>query len=217
MNYTHVIWDWNGTLLDDLAWCVGIINIMLKKRGIPVLDSVESYHRVFGFPVIDYYKRVGFDFEREPFETLAEEYIDLYYSKDSSAVLFHDAKEILSELQLKGMHQIVLSASETKNLLSQIKPLGIDMYFDEMLGISDIFATSKINIGKAYIQRTKPGKAVMIGDTMHDKEVADALGIECILVAKGHQSKEALLSCGAIVADNLADVRSLLCTNFHSL
>ena len=208
--YTHIIWDWNGTLLDDVAWCMTSINVMLKKRGLPVLDSVEAYHRVFGFPVIDYYRRVGFDFEKESFEKLAAEYIELYHDTKSEASLFAEAKETLAEFQNKGIHQIVLSASELKNLLSQMKPFDIYVFFDEVLGIPDIFATSKLDLGKAYIKRTQPERAVLIGDTKHDKEVADALGVECILVANGHQSKNALLSVNAIVLDSLADVKIIL-------
>jgi phosphoglycolate phosphatase len=158
--YTHIIWDWNGTLLDDVAWCMKSINVMLKKRGLPTLNSVEAYHRVFGFPVIDYYRRVGFDFEKEPFEKLAIEYIELYHDIKSDALLFPEAKEVLADFQNKGIHQIILSASEMKNLLSQMEPFEVDSFFDEVLGIPDIFATSKIDLGKAYIKRTQPERAV---------------------------------------------------------
>ncbi len=91
-----------------------------------------------------------------------------------------------------------------------MKPFNIDSFFDEILGIPDIFATSKIDMGKSYIQRVKPKKAVLIGDTVHDKEVADALGVDCILVANGHQSKNVLISCEAVVVDCLTDVHNIL-------
>jgi len=206
--YTHVIWDWNGTLLDDVAWSMTSINIMLKKRGLPILDTVEAYHRVFGFPVIDYYRRVGFDFEMEPFEKLAAEYIELYHDNKNDASLFPEAKGILADFQNKGIHQIILSASEIKHLLSQMEPFDLSSFFDEILGISDIFATSKIDLGKVYVKRTLPERAVLIGDTIHDKEVADALGVECILVANGHQSINTLLSINTVVVDSLAEIKN---------
>lgn len=208
--YTHIIWDWNGTLLDDVPLCMKTINTMLKKRGLPSLDSIEDYHKVFGFPVRDYYLRVGFDFDREPFEVLAAEYINLYHGSTGSAPLFSGANKILAGFQNNKMRQIILSASELGNLMLQIKPFGIEVYFDEILGISDIYAASKIDIGNDYIQREKPEKAVLIGDTSHDKEVADALGIDCILIANGHQSKETLLSSGGLVVDKLSDIIRIL-------
>ena len=207
--YTHIIWDWNGTLLDDVAWCMARINTMLKKRDLPILDSVDAYHRVFGFPVKEYYRRVGFDFDREPFEQLAVEYIALYHSGESDVSLFPGVGEILTEFQSGGLRQIILSASESGYLSSQMSPFHLDSFFDEVLGISDIFATSKIDLGKAYIQRVSPESVVLIGDTTHDKETADALGADCILIANGHQSKKTLLSFGAVVVDTLADVKEL--------
>ena len=208
--YTHVIWDWNGTLLDDVALCMKSINAMLKKRGLPVLGSVEAYRGAFGFPVIDYYRRVGFDFQKEPFEKLAAEYIELYHDEKNGASLFPHARAILAAFRDSGVRQIVLSASKLQNLISQIEPFGIGSFFDETLGIADIYATGKIELGKAYIQRTRPKRAVLIGDTIHDKETADALCADCILVACGHQSKETLLACGAPVVDRLSDIKNLL-------
>jgi phosphoglycolate phosphatase len=182
------------------------MNTMLKKRGLPMLESIDAYHSVFGFPIKEYYRRVGFDFETEAFETLAAEYIELYHSNDNSVELYSGTKKVLTEFQYRGIHQIILSASEHKNLMSQIKPFGIEHCFDEILGISDIFGVSKINVGKEYIRRVMPKRAVLIGDTLHDKEVADALGVDCILVANGHQSKAILLSCDGLVIDQLTDV-----------
>lgn len=253
--YTHIIWDWNGTLLDDVARCMAVINAMLEKRGLPALASVDAYRSVFGFPVRDYYRRVGFDFGKEAFETLAAEYIELYYGGDengggigdgkgcgsggigygkgrgsngSSASdacgngygagrgiscdirLFPGAAEILAEFQRGGIRQVILSASETGKLLTQMRPFAIDSYFDEILGAQDIFAAGKADLGMAYVRRAMPERAVLVGDTVHDKEVADALGADCVLVASGHQGKATLLACNAAVADHLEGAKALL-------
>ena len=183
---------------------------MLRKRNMPVIESIEEYHEVFCFPVIDYYRNLGFDFSIEPFKKIAVEYIDLYYGPMNKAELFPDAVRILSECQNKGIKQIVLSASESNKLLKQVKPFCIGSFFDEILGITNIYATSKVDLGKAYIKRAKPEKALLIGDTEHDKQVAGALGVDCILVAGGHQSKRTLLSCGAAVVDRLPDVCGII-------
>ena len=61
-----IIWDWNGTLLNDLRLCVKTINSLLEKRSLPVLTT-SSYKEVFSFPVKDYYEKVGFDFSKEDF------------------------------------------------------------------------------------------------------------------------------------------------------
>ena len=60
MRYKHIIWDWNGTLLDDTWLCVEGINQALIKRNLTPI-SEDRYREVFTFPVRDYYKKLGFD------------------------------------------------------------------------------------------------------------------------------------------------------------
>jgi phosphoglycolate phosphatase len=75
-SYRHIIWDWNGTLLDDKWLCIESINLVLKARDLQPIDE-ERYSRIFRFPVKDYYKEVGFDFSTEPFERPAMEFIKI--------------------------------------------------------------------------------------------------------------------------------------------
>ena len=67
-----VVWDWNGTLLDDVEVCIQTVNAMLHQRNLPLIENVNQYQSVFTFPVIDYYRQVGFDLNRERFEDLSE-------------------------------------------------------------------------------------------------------------------------------------------------
>jgi phosphoglycolate phosphatase len=211
LKYSHVIWDWNGTLLNDVEFCLSVINSMLSKRGLTTLDGILAYHSVFCFPVIDYYKKIGFDFKKEPFEILAVEYIDAYYSGESRCALYGGAEEILREINAKGAGQIILSASEINNLRGQLSRFGIVKYFDEILGISDIYAGSKTEIGLDFIRRGNVKNALLVGDTEHDFQTARALGADCVLIANGHQSREKLLSCGVRVLDDVSEVKELLC------
>ena len=71
--YRHIAWDWNGTLMDDVWLSLHIINALLVRRGIATID-VERYREVFGFPLRDYCRRLGFDLERDPFEVLSDEF-----------------------------------------------------------------------------------------------------------------------------------------------
>ena len=87
MKYKHIIWDWNGTLLDDTWLCVEGINDSLKKRSLQTITK-EIYRKVFSFPVEDYYKRLGFDFKKEPFEVAGDEFV-AYYAKS-----FHKVKPV---------------------------------------------------------------------------------------------------------------------------
>lgn len=48
-NINGIIWDWNGTLLNDADLAVQTMNQLLERRGLQVL-SVDDYKSVFTFP-----------------------------------------------------------------------------------------------------------------------------------------------------------------------
>ena len=77
MELNHIIWDWNGTLLDDRWLCVDAINKSLLLRNLPVIDE-NRYLEIFCFPVEKYYLKLGFDFEKEPFTISGSEFIKNY-------------------------------------------------------------------------------------------------------------------------------------------
>jgi len=187
---------------------------MLSKRGMKTLKDTSEYHSVFCFPVIEYYKNVGFDFNVEPFEDLAEEFMELYrLNKSGYCRLFPNAVTILDTIKNASISQSLLSASSMTDLLSQMSEFNIMGYFDELLGLTDIYAKSKIEIGLEYIKRKRITNAVLIGDSKHDFEVAQSLGVDCLLISNGHQSREALLSCGVPVLNDISDVSEVICLN----
>jgi phosphoglycolate phosphatase len=90
MNYTYCIWDFNGTIFDDIGASIKAVNTLLAERGLPTLGSKERYHEVFDFPIIDYYRRIGFDFDKEPYEVVAPLWVELYLENSKSSGLFED-------------------------------------------------------------------------------------------------------------------------------
>ena len=78
MNYDTIVWDWNGTLFDDVAVCIDVMNGLLAEQGLPSIPDAETYRSLFCFPVIRYYERLGFDFSKTPFEALARDYVAGY-------------------------------------------------------------------------------------------------------------------------------------------
>lgn len=106
MIYDYCIWDFNGTILDDVELGMNCVNTLLSERGLPVIPSREVYRKRFDFPIIDYYRELGFDFERDPYEELAQLWIDLYMRDLEDAKMFEGAerafeffeKRVLSKL-----------------------------------------------------------------------------------------------------------------------
>ena len=205
MKCSHVLWDFNGTVLDDVDVGIKAINVLLSRRNMKTLDSLEDYHAHFGFPIIDYYRKLGFDFEKEPYSEIAVEWVAEYNRFVCGAGLCPGVREAFDSFRMAGARQIIFSASEIGMLRGQLEELGISDAFDEVLGCDNIEAHGKTEIGIEWIKREKPNRAILIGDTQHDAESAREMGIECVLVACGHQSDGELRKLSVPVFETLSD------------
>ena len=208
--YTHVIWDFNGTILDDLDACIESVNILLENHGHKRLPDVESYRRAFGFPVKDYYERVGFDFSKTPYDELAVEWVALYLEHTKTPILTNGVDEILEFVKNSGLDQLVLSACEIEMLKDQLSQLGVIGYFSDVIGLSNIHASGKAGLAKAWKEANLGAKVLYIGDTTHDFEVAEILGADCALYTGGHHDRERLSACRAKVFDNFLELKEII-------
>jgi phosphoglycolate phosphatase len=210
-NYKHIIWDWNGTLLNDVDYCRKIINRILIENNLPEL-SLEKYREIFTFPVQDYYKAAGLDFSKTSFEVLGKDFIDEYESNKLTCCLHDNAVEVLSSIHKVGIGQSVLSAYLHENLVSILDHYSLTQYFDNIIGLDNIYAGSKTHLGLTLVEQLNLPKEeiLFIGDTLHDSEVAEAMGVNCILIANGHQVKEKLLANGNLVLDTLLSLKNKL-------
>lgn len=203
----NIIWDWNGTLLNDLDICVVSINRLLEKRGLSLLNT-PKYLEIFTFPVKEYYATAGFDFEEELFEQVAVEFMDHYLHLVRSAGLHSQVREILAYFRNSGREQIILSAMEHTELVKLVNEHGIQDYFGNIYGITDHLAHSKLIIADQAMRSSgfQKEETCLIGDTLHDAEVAAALGINCLLIANGHQSEARLKTSGYPVIASLEEI-----------
>ena len=202
-----IIWDWNGTLLNDAETCLVTMNNILGRRNMPGL-TLELYKEVFSFPVIEYYQKIGFDFSKESFEALSVEFIDAYNQALGSAPLVRNAEKILEYFKKAGKENVIISAMKSDMLKKSVAEKGIESYFTNILGIENIYAASKSKLATDYVKKRSldVDDIVLIGDTTHDYEVAREIGCRCILVADGHQSEERLRTAGVEIIPVLTDL-----------
>jgi phosphoglycolate phosphatase len=208
MRYNHAIWDWNGTLLDDTWLCVEVLNGLLARRGRGPI-SEDDYRENFGFPVIHFYEYLGFDTDVDSFERVSHEFIGDYEARWLDECILHpDTHDVLSAMTELGMSHSVLSAAKQEALESGIGHYGIREHFTGLVGADNIYAEGKVTRGKQWIEQLlwKPEEVVMIGDTLHDFEVAEAIGADCILLAHGHHTPERLAATGMPVAHSLQEL-----------
>ena len=206
MNYTHVIWDFNGTILSDMQICIDSVNEMLLQRELETIPDIEAYRRIFDFPVIDYYRRLGFDFSKEPYEELAKTWINLYEKNFSRAKLTENLYETLFSISKKGITQDIISAGDEKMLENQLAKFKIRHFFGTVMGLDNIHAAGKTEIARAWRKNNPCAKALFIGDTIHDAESAHEAECDCILFSGGHQSGDKLISRKLPVVNDISEI-----------
>lgn len=203
-DYQHIIWDWNGTLLNDAWLCIESVNVTLEKRGLDPL-TMDRYLKIFDFPVVDFYHRLGFDLKKESFSALAVEYHGIYSDRWSECTLKTGALALLQQISDGDANQSLLSAAPQYLLDEGVSHYDLKPFFTSTIGSQNNHAHGKIEDGKELIEKLNipPHKVLLIGDTTHDYHVADAIGADCVLVLGGHQHQEKLQTCPVPIYDSL--------------
>lgn len=193
-NFETVIWDWNGTLLDDYEAAWKAECRLFEKLGRKFIE-VEERKRLFTMPVQLYYERVGLDFSVHSFEQLSNEWFDYYVEEMKNVGLFQGAEDVLGQIVKAGKKQFILSAAPEKHLHEYAHEKNLKQFFNGIYGLKSNTADCKRERGRDLFKdhSLNPQTTLIIGDMVHDAEVAETLGCHVLLVADGHQHYDVLL------------------------
>lgn len=213
MKYTHIIWDFNGTILDDVEIGIEAINTLLSRRSLNTIDNIDEYRRLFCFPIKDYYLRCGFDFEQDDYEqVLAPEWVAEYNMLEYRSQLCRGVLAALKSFKDSCIKQSIVSASLSETLTKQTKRLNIQEYFDNIIGCDDFFAYGKTQLCRKFVLDNPDQSFILVGDTTHDFDVASAAGIDCALICQGHMDRATLEKCGCLVFDDALEFSDYVMT-----
>jgi len=202
-NFDHIIWDWNGTLVDDTQLCLDILNEQLQQKKMQPLD-IETYRDRFDFPLETFYRKIGISDTHEDFLEINRAFLKEYTLRRGICRLYEGVVEVLETFKNSGGQHSVLSAYTVDALREMVRMLGVDRYFLHIMGIDRHEADSKVSEGLALVKALgcAPGRILFVGDTTHDYETARISGTACILIASGHQNRRQLQQCGVPVLDS---------------
>lgn len=208
----YVIWDWNGTLLDDTPAALGAQNALLERRGLKTL-SLEEYRETFSFPTLKFYEKQGIILTPD----ISEEFHSVYYSLPSK--LNSEAIAAVRYLHEKGVKQSILSALRQDHLEEDVARFfagagDSPQFFEHIVGSDNLDGATKFERGLSLLETLKkeglsPHEIVMIGDALHDKEVADSLGINCLLVSVGGHAHHRLAAVAPTFTSLLDAAKSI--------
>ncbi len=185
----YILWDWNGTLLDDTEICRAALNEMLRARHLPEVD-LTYFKDHFSFPSRRFYEELGIRVTDDEWHGIAQEFHDLYHKYKTH--LNAEAVAVLKKCREAGVGQSIISALRQDFLSRETRAFGIADYFDHIYGVDNLDGGTKLDRARSLMallkEEGKTAPFVLIGDSLHDKEVADALDISCILFGGGSHS-----------------------------
>ena len=144
--YKHVIWDWNGTLFNDVVLCADIMNNLMIKSNLGTI-KVDEYRNVFTFPVKKYYELLGHDVGDKNWEKISHGFIKEYEERKFEQNLYPDSQYVLQRISDLGLSQSVLSAYSQHTLVELIDHFDLTKYFIRLVGLDNIYAAGKLENG----------------------------------------------------------------------
>ena len=220
MRYHHIFWDFNGTIIDDVNNALGCVNDLLDRKGRPHI-TLKDYYNYVETPIIGFYRHI-FPPEELDFEEISRDYHIDYAKRIDETHLADGAYELMHKLKAEGIHQYIVTANIIDEAKALIEKFGIDDCVDVIIGAENTLAESKTERAIKLFDSLNIDRndAIFIGDTLHDLETANALGIDCVLVSYGHQGRRLLEEKGAFVVDSMNEIESILQDNrfvdFHT-
>ena len=210
MRYHHIFWDFNGTIIDDVHNALGCVNDLLDRKHRPHI-TLDDYYNYVETPIIGFYRHI-LPPEELNFEEISRDFHTDYAKKINETALANGAYELLHSLKAQGVHQYIVTANiitEAKELISKF---GIDDCIDVIIGADNTLAESKTQKARKLFDSLDINRndALFIGDTLHDLETANALGIDCILVSYGHQGRRLLEEHNAYVVDSISEIEDII-------
>jgi phosphoglycolate phosphatase-like HAD superfamily hydrolase len=212
----HIVWDWNGTLLDDLQLVVTATNVSLASAGGgPV--TVEDHRRDFRRPVPHYYGWVlGRELSDAEFTDLDHAFHDAYNAGLAECALAPDARAALASW---SGGQSLLSMWFHDELVPTIDRFGLRKHFRRIDGLrARVGGGTKAPHLAAHLEALglRGDECVLIGDSLDDAAAAESVGADCVLYSGGLTDPAKLAAFGLPVADTLADAVALATTLTHA-
>lgn len=205
MSGRHLVWDWNGTLLDDLSLVITATNAAFASVGGPAVTA-DHHRRYFRRPIADYYAQVlERPVGREEFDRLDKVFHDAYQAALPGCRLTEHARDVL--VQWSGT-QSLLSMWHHDELLTTLDAYRLTEHFTRIDGLryrlgGDIDHKGPHLRTHLAAQQLDPAQVVLVGDTADDAHAAAAVGASCVLFSGGFTDRSQLAATGVPVVDTL--------------
>jgi phosphoglycolate phosphatase-like HAD superfamily hydrolase len=209
---THLVWDWNGTLLDDISAVIGATNAAFAEIGIEPI-TLARYRELYCVPIPRFYERLMGRLPTDAEWLVMDEAFHRHYTElRVVCALTHGVEELLVEWRAGGRSQSLLSMYGHEQLLPVVRQYGIERHFvrvDGRTGPSGGSKAAHMARHVAALGGVAPEQVVVIGDAVDDAVAAAHVGARAVLYTGGSHSRASLEPAGVPVVDTLAEAVEL--------
>ena len=205
---SHIVWDWNGTLLHDIDAVVEATNASFVELGMAPI-TLERYRELYCVPVPRFYERLlgrlPTDAEWSVMDRIFHRH---YWALAASCALAEGAAELLGARQSAGHTQSLCSLAPHEKLVPIVTTHGIAGRFVRVDGATGPSGTGKAaHLARhlAAIGGLDPRRTVVIGDAVDDATAAAHVGAHAVLYTGGSHSRASLEAVGVPVVETLAE------------
>ena len=197
MKNKTVVFDWNGTLFDDIAHTLRATNVILEHLGHKPV-TLEHYREHCQIPLAHMYKAFGVDMDEmvRRKEEIHEMWISAYDSGAKKAALRPGVNSMLRELNERGNRTVILSNHTVENISGHVRRLDVHGHFEAILAYDHYGAAFTKNVKgerlKTYIEGRRIEHGVIVGDTEEEIDIARAHGLISVAVTGGVVSEQRL-------------------------
>lgn len=207
----HLVWDWNGTLLDDIGAVIGASNAAFAEIGLEPI-TLERYRELYTVPVPKFYERLmGRLPTDEEWTVMDGAFHRHYWARAEACALTLGAAELLAARQASGSTQSLLSLAPHAELIPLVRRHGIAERFVRMDGRVGDSTDGKSGHMVRHLEalRVSADRVVVIGDAADDAVAAAHVGAKAVLYTGGSHSRASLERVGVPVVDSLAEAVSV--------
>jgi phosphoglycolate phosphatase-like HAD superfamily hydrolase/ADP-ribose pyrophosphatase YjhB (NUDIX family) len=208
----NVIFDWSGTLVDDLPAVWATTNEVLIDFGMPEL-TLDEFRAQFCLPFETFYRAFA---ARIPLAQLEERFHARFPARQHSVTELPHAREFLKFCRRHGLRTFVLSTVIEDYFRVQSNATGFGQYLDHAhLGARD----KRLEIGGLLSRHgLEREETLFIGDMQHDVEAARHGGVRSCAVLTGYNGVEQLRSSAPdLIVEHLGELQAILEQNSFSL